>query len=66
MSIFREAVDINYNNPKKVSLGSYFWILNSKFELSTQLVFSFSDTLRDKYYMNKSEMYLTYGLTEYI
>ena len=37
-------------------MESYFWIFNSKFELSTQLLFSFSDNFREKYYKNKSEI----------
>ena len=40
--------------------------VNSKFELSTLIVFSFSDAFRDEYLKNKSEICWTYGLAECI
>ena len=44
------SVDIKLKlKQKKEKCESSFWISNSKFELSTPLVFSFPDTFRDEY-----------------
>ena len=57
LSIFKGTVNINIKViQKNVKLWSYFWTFNSKFKLSTPLVFSFSDNFREKYYRNKSEI----------
>ena len=50
LSIPKGSVDINLKKSrKKGKCESCFLILNSKFELSTTLVFSFSDIFRAEY-----------------
>ena len=44
----------------------YFWIVNSKSDLSTLLIISFSETLKDDCYGNKSEIGWLFDFTEYI
>ena len=55
LGIFKGTVDIKITQ-KNVKLGSYFWIFNSQFELSTPLELSFSDNFGDKFNRNKSEI----------
>ena len=51
---------------KNVKMDSCVRSVNSKFELSTLIAFSFSDAFKDEYLRNKSATYWTYGLAEYI
>ena len=57
LSILKGTVDINKNKLEKCKIGLLLSrIVNSKFELSTLLVFSFSDVFRDEYLRNNSEI----------
>ena len=57
LSILKETVDINFKiTEKNVKMDSCVRRMNSKFELSTLIVFSFSDAFRDGYFRNKREI----------
>ena len=43
-----------------------FFDFKLEIELNTLLDFSFADTFRDEYSGNNSDIYSTYGFTEYI
>ena len=49
LSIIKGCVDMNSYWFEKSEMRVSFCILNSKFELSTPLVLSFSDTFKDEY-----------------
>ena len=49
LSMLEGTVDINGNSSKKCKMEPLLFNFNSKLELITHLVFSFSDTCRDKY-----------------
>ena len=57
LSILKGTVDINKNKLEKWKIGLLLSrIVNSKFELSTLIVLSFSDAFRDEYLRNNSEI----------
>ena len=63
LSILKGTVDINKNKLEKWKIRLLLSrIVNSKFELSTLIVFSFSDAFRDEYLRNNSEISWTYVL----